>query len=63
MFALFPTGDGAGVHPQPPGQFLLSETPEPSEGDYLLAKALGLGILWFVVQERDDPRHEAKGRG
>ena len=63
MFALFPTGYSAPVHPQPSGQFLLRKAAEPAEGNYSLAKALGLGIIGHIAQELNNPGHKTKGRG
>jgi len=63
MFASFPTGNGARINPQPPGQVLLGQAAEPPEGDYSPAEALGLGIIGRVAQKLDDPGHEAKGGG
>jgi hypothetical protein len=36
---------------------------QPPEGDYSLAKALGLGIIRFAARKLDDPGHKAKGGG
>ena len=63
MLSSFPAGQSALVDPQSSGQFLLGQALETAEGDYSLAKSLGLGIIGRVAQELDDPRHEAEGGG